>query len=123
LFSQDESHGGRDDVIELTDSDDSLDRMVWGLRNHVHCACCHKPIRRTVFALPAVRAVPFESLGVLGASSPIRIGVRSRDNIDRANRAAYMRDWQAKAKRQHVEARDVARLTPRRSPRLEASSD
>lgn len=61
-------------------------------------------------------------LGDVVASPPVRIGDTSRGDLDRANRAAYMRDWQAKAKRQRVEAREIARRTPRRSPRLATSS-
>lgn len=88
----------------------------------MYCARCHLPFKRLVLGLPAVRADHVKPLGASIASSPTRRGVRSCDDIDRANRAAYMRDWQAKAKRQLVEARDVARRTPRRSPRLATSS-
>lgn len=122
VFLQGDSDDDRRDVIDLSDSDDSVDRLVCGLRNHVHCVGCHQPIRRLVFGLPAVRVAPVDPLGVRIPTSHVRLGEIFRVDLDRANRADYMRDWQARAKRQRVETRDLARRNPRRSPRVSSSS-
>lgn len=117
LELQGDSGDGRREVIELSDSDGVFDNRVQGLDRHVHCARCHLPFRRLVLSLPAI-GVPASIADLTTSSLPSREGDRSRDEIDRAKRASYMREWQAKAKRQRIEARDVARRTPRRSPRL-----
>ena len=81
--------------------------MLEGLGNHVHCVCCHKPIRRIVFGLPAVRALPVKPIDVPDAISPNRTSVRSRDQFDRPTRVPYLRDREANGKRQRVESHDL----------------
>ena len=95
-------------IIEDTDSDDSLDRMLEGLGNQVHFVCCPKPIRRIVFGLPAVCAVPVKPIDVPDASSPNGTSVRSRDQFDRPTGVTYFRDREANGKRQRVESHDLA---------------
>lgn len=86
----------------------------------MHGVRCHLPFRRLVLLLPAVVVPSVDVQPTLPpfVRSPVRHRVRTRDDLDRANRAAYMREWQANAKRQRMEARNAARRSPRQSPRL-----
>lgn len=62
--------------------------------------------------------VPTVSLVLPRVVSPVRLITSAVVGVDRNARAKYMRDWRAKAKVQKKEARALAMLAPRRSPRL-----
>lgn len=50
-------------------------------------------------------------------ASPVRM-TSTEVNVDRVARRDYMREWRKNAKLRRVEARDLALIQPRRSPRL-----
>lgn len=68
--------------------------------------------RRSVLALPSVPVVA-------SRASPVRL--TPSDDVDRIERANYMREYYVKAKARRHEAMALARITPRRSPRLAAT--
>lgn len=69
--------------------------------------------RRVVRGLPSTPIVTL-------VASPVRVASSSIASVDREARAKYMREWQAMFKARRIEARAVALVSPRRSPRLAA---
>lgn len=97
-----------DHVIESDTDSSDFDGMSHGVQKWIGD-------RTVVLGLPATIVPMAEPSN--GDSFP-RSNVVSSNIVDKEAHALYMREWRRHTREKRLEARDAARLAPRRSPRL-----